>query len=254
MDTVKRFNKGFSLVELMVAMSLSLFIIAGLFYSVLGDMKAYESVRGTQGIVTKSRMTLQSLRLYIQQAGFRDVAALRNNFLFTAGASTAGWQWQYGQNLQGTTSSAVITDGKSGSDIIAVRFSGAIQSGIISCDGTNLINNNTNEITLYVNNANQLMCKDNADAALLLDDNVEFLELLYGTTANTTRYFTASNVSDWSTVNRIKIGLLLSQAVSGNTLTNSNDYTIFNQTISAANDTNFRKVVMETVLIENQGD
>ena len=253
MDSLKRFNKGFSLIELMVAMALSMFIIAGLFYSVLGDMKAYESARGTQGLAAKSRMTAQTLRLYIQQAGFRNLAQLKNNTAFDATTSPAGWVWASGQILQGTTSSAVMTDEKNGSDIIAVRFSGEAQVGIVSCDGTNLMANAINEITLYVNNNDQLMCQDNNNAALLLDENVEFLELLYGTSDNTTRYFTASDVVDWSNVNRIKVGLLLSQPVAGNSLTNSNTYTLLNRTISAANDTNFRTVVMETVLVTNQG-
>lgn len=260
MDSIKGVNKGFSLVELMVAMALSLFIIAGLFYSVLGDMRAYESVRGTQNLVAKSRMTLQTLRLYIQQAGFRDVDALKNNIHFAAGASPAGWQWAAGQIIQGTTSSAVMTDEKLNSDIIVVRFSGAVQGGMVSCNGSDYtIAANTapfittNEITLYVNTNNELVCQDNDNAIQVLDENVEFLELLYGTADNTTRYFTAAGVTDWSTVNRIKIGLLISEGVEGNALTNSTNYTIFNRTISAANDTHFRKVVMETVLIGNQG-
>lgn len=252
MGSLKRSNKGFSLIELMIAMVVSLLILGGLFYSVLGDLKSYESTRGTQGLVSKSRMTVQTLRLYIQQAGFKGFTALKESSYYDAETSDAGWVWESGQILQGATSSTNIDDEKQDSDILALRFSGASQSGIVSCDGTNLLSDDTNEVTLYVNEANQLMCKDNNDTALLLDDNVEFLELLYGTTENTTRYFTAVNVADWDIVNRIKVGLLVSQDVVSNNLINSNSYTIFNQTISAKNDDHYRKVVMETVLLGNQ--
>ncbi|WP_166738773.1 PilW family protein [Psychromonas algarum] len=253
MDPLKKSNKGFSLIELMIAMVVSLLIISGLFYSVMGDMKSYESARGTQGLVSKSRMTVQTLRLYIQQAGFRDVNAIKFNSLYDSGTSPAGWVWGTGQVLQGAVSSTTLADEKADSDIIALRFSGADQSGIVDCSGNNLNSTTVHEVTIYVNVNNQLMCRDNAGAALLLDENVEFLELLYGTSDNPTRYFTAANVDDWDTVNRVKIGFLLSQEVNGNKLINNNTYTLFNHTVSAANDTNLRAVVMETVLIGNQG-
>ena len=254
MDTLKKSQKGFSLIELMIALMVSFLIIAGLFYSVIGDLKSYESARGTQGIVSKNRMVVQTMRLYIQQAGFRDLPQIQADKLYDAETSTAGWVWERGQILQGAINNGVILDEKADSDILVLRFSGASQSGIVSCDGTNLLTDTTHEVTIYVNNNNQLMCQDNNDAALLLDDNVEFLELLYGTTDNASRYFSANDVSDWNTVDRIKIGLLLSQEVAmNNGLKNSNSYTIFNKTIVAANDSNYRSVVMETVLISNQG-
>ncbi|GLS89543.1 hypothetical protein GCM10007916_06100 [Psychromonas marina] len=254
MDSLKKSNKGFSLVELMIAMVASLLIVASLFYSVIGDLKAYESARGTQNLVAKSRMSVNTLRLYIQQAGFRDIEALKANTVYDADVSAATiWNWEAGQIMQGTTSSATITDNKTDSDIIALRFSGAATDGIVSCAGDDIASAVMHEITLYVDDHDQLRCRDNTDAALILDEAVEFLELMYGTTDNPTRYFSANDVADWSSVNRIKVGLLLSQEVSANHLENNNSYTLFNHTVSAANDTNYRTVVVETVIIENQG-
>jgi len=253
MDTVKKYQRGFSLIELMIAMTVSLFILAGLFYSVIGDLRSYESTRSTQGLVSKSRMGIQTMRLYIQQAGFRDVDALMNNTSFDSGTSNVGGTWVISQVVQGITSSTVITDEKTDSDILTVRFMGAVDDGIVSCEGNDLTDEATiYEIALYVNNSNQLMCKDNADAAVVLDENVEFVELLYGT-EDDLQYFTASEVTDWTAINRVKVGLLLSEDVKGYGLTNSKSYTIFNKTIAAANDTNYRVVVMDTVLIGNRG-
>lgn len=254
MDPLRKYNQGFSLIELMIAMVISLLIVAGLFYSVMGDMRAYESVRSTQALTAKSRMAVQTMRLYIQQAGFRDIATLRNSSPFGVGLSSAGVNWISRQTIQGMTASTVLTDEKAGSDILVLRFLGSAQSGVISCNGSDVGNSTLHEITLYVNASNQLVCQDNANAALILDENVEFLELLYGTTDNNTRYFTAATMTDWNDIDRIKIGLLLSQNVSAHGLINSNAYKLFNQTVSAANDTNYRSVVMETVLIRNKGN
>ena len=178
--------------------------------------------------------------------------ALKNETTFSVGTSNVGGTWDYGQVVQGMTSSVDIDDEKIDSDILVVRFLGAAEIGIVSCIGEDLDESTNNEVTLYVNTSDQLMCKDNDDDAEVLDEGVEFLEVLYGT-EDDYRYFTASEVTDWADVNRVKIGLLLSTEVSAHGLTNSNSYTIFNQTIDAANDTNYRSVVMETVLIGNQG-
>ncbi|MGJ8581160.1 MAG: PilW family protein [Psychromonas sp.] len=252
MGSMRKSNAGFSLVELMIALLVSLFILAGLFYSVMGDMRSYESARSTQGLVTKGRMAIQTVRLYIQQAGFRDSTALKNETTFSADTSSAGEAWEYGQIIQGMTSSSEIDDEKADSDILVVRFLGAVEDGIVSCEGDDLDETTSNEVILYVNTSNQLMCQDNDDDPVLLDENIEFMELLYGT-EDDYQYFTASEVSDWTEINRVKVGLLISEDVSAHGLTNSNEYTIFNQTISAANDTNYRNVVMETVIISNQG-
>ena len=112
MGSVNKLNKGFSLVELMIAMIVSLFILAGLFYSVMGDMRSYESARSSQELVTKGRMAVQTLRLYIQQAGFRDITALKNETTFSAGTSNVGGTWDYGQVVQGMTNSVDIDDEK----------------------------------------------------------------------------------------------------------------------------------------------
>ena len=169
MGSVNKLNKGFSLVELMIAMIVSLFILAGLFYSVMGDMRSYESARSSQELVTKGRMAVQTLRLYIQQAGFRDITALKNETTFSAGTSNVGGTWDYGQVVQGMTNSVDIDDEKIDSDILVVRFLGAAEIGIVSCIGEDLDESTNNEVTLYVNTSDQLMCKDNDDDAEVLD-------------------------------------------------------------------------------------
>lgn len=242
-------SSGFSLIELMIAMVISLFILAGLFYSVIGDMRSYESTRSTQNMVTKSRMAIQTFRLYIQQAGFRDLTALKNETTFT---SVSG-DWESGQVVKAMTTSDTISDEKNDSDILVIRFLGASQPGIVSCNGDDVTNTATaTEITLYVNTSNQLMCRTGTAAADILDNNVEYLKLLFGTEEDL-RYFTASTVTDWTDINRIKVGLLVSEDVKAHGLTNSNNYTIFGNSVTTDNDTKYRSVVMETINIGNQG-
>lgn len=258
-------QKGFSLVELMVALALSLFLIAGLFYSVLGDMRSYNSTRGTQRLITKSRMSIQYLRLYLQQAGFRDLAQLKLNTAFSNNAN-----WDEGQILRGfnaissgTPTITGVTDPQSESDIAIIRFLGdgtaAKNSGsIFDCKGDNLyITDSTTEhqIMLYINTDNELICNDGTNTEIL-DEGIHNLRLLYGISDdNSYQYFTATQIetkNKWDAVNRIKVGLLVSQEVQSNHLTNSQTYTLFDRNISVA-DTTYKKVITETVLIRSTG-
>lgn len=265
-------QQGFSLIELMVALVLSLFLIAGLFYSVLGDMRSYDSTRGTQGLITKSRMSIQYIKLYLQQAGFRDLEQLKLNMTLSQKTD-----WDEGQLLRGfnafSSATPTIQTGvnnsslnlQSGSDIAVIRFLGdgtaADNSGsIFDCKGENLYITTPvteHQIMLYINTSNELVCNDGTTTEIL-DQGIDNLRLLYGISDDDSyQYFTATQIESnnrWASVNRIKVGLLVSQEVQGNHLTNSRIYTLFDRDISAANDTNYRKVITETVLIRNIGD
>ena len=198
-------------------------------------------------------MSLKSIKLYLQQAGFRDLDNLMNNREFVQEATT-GWSWSAGQILQGKNAADSFSGAKVGSDIIALRFLGtsSSNSNVIDCAGDAVSADDEYEITLFISTADQLVCKD-ADGTTVLDEGVEHLRAMYGIDDGSTyRYYNADEVSDWSVVNRVKIALLLAQSVTANHLTNSNDYKLLDRTISAANDTNFRRVDNETILVRNQ--
>ena len=267
MDTLRFRQNGFSLVELMLAMALSLFMLGGLFLSVIGELKSYESVRATEQLASKTQMSVKSLRMYIMQAGFRDLDNLMLDREFAA--ETGDWTWALQQRLQGLNapdSSALSTlsalsSAQPTSDIIAVRFIGmttasssttsSSSSDVIDCNGNAVVTNDEYEISLYVSDANELICQD-INGAIVLDENIEHMRLMYGIDDDSTyKYYDADDVTDWSAVNRVKIALLLAQEVTANYQTNNNSYQLFDRTISAANDTNYRLVTTETVLIRN---
>ena len=261
MDSLKSQQKGFSLIELMLAMTLSLFMIAGLFISVIGDLKSYESVRATEQLVNKSQMSLKSLRLYLTQAGFRDIENLmiQRELAEVSASSATGLSWSEDQSLQGLNAitSGSFSGAKATSDVIALRFIG-VTSGSLSTSNSNVINCEGNpvtdddyEIALYVSDTNDLVCLDD-NGETILDDNVEHMHIKYAL-EDGYKYYDAddSEIDDWSTVDRVKIAILLSQNVTANYVANSNSYKLFDRTISAANDTNFRLVTTETVLIRN---
>jgi prepilin-type N-terminal cleavage/methylation domain-containing protein len=260
MDSLKFRQNGFSLVELMLAMSLSLFMIAGLFVSVIGDLKSYESVRATEQLVNKSQMSLKSLRLYLVQAGFRDLDNLMadTELAELVTSSTTGLNWSADQSLQGLNAIVAgdFSGAKATSDVIALRFIGitsgstSTNSNVINCTGDAVIDDDY-EMALYVSDTDDLVCLDE-NGETILDTNIEHMHIKYAL-EDGYKYYDADDaaIGDWSSVDRVKIAVLLSQDVTANFVTNGNNYTLFDRTISAANDTNFRLVTTETILIRN---
>ena len=284
-------QQGFTLVELMVALSLSLGLITALLFSYMSDLKAYDVTVASQALLNKGRITMQHLKLYIQQAGFRDLEQLQTNVqieeenvggkVMITGQSIVGWN-----NVAGTAGDIdsrpapldMDTQPKNaavGSDILAVRFLGA-SNGIFSCSGAPVTNvNRPYTIYLFVkdvslNPANvdpgdkRLVCQDATGSAhQILGSQVEHMHFLYGMDKafeeanNSYRYYNAIEVgNNWSSVDRIKVSILIKQQVTqnptDNDLVNNNTYTLLDREVTPAADNDFRTVLTETILIKNR--
>jgi len=138
-------------------------------YSVLGDMRAYESTRGSQSLVSKGRISIQLLRLYIQQAGYRDLDQIKTDTQLPPSGVWIEGQKMRGINKQPAGFAAGFADPKVDSDIISLRFFGAPQ-GIVSCNGTAVTPAtapNGYQISLFVNTASNLVCQDTTGVFVL---------------------------------------------------------------------------------------
>ncbi|MDO6763459.1 PilW family protein [Agarivorans sp. 1_MG-2023] len=257
MGKIIRKQAGFGLVELMIALILSLIVVGGLYAALIGDQKSYEATRASHLLVGKNRMSIQTLRLYLQQAGFRDYNQLYQNTLLplVPNADAFGFTWEEGQMVQGIDNRGTFTDAKAGTDVVGIRFYGAAapNASIYKCDGEVLAADTVTTIIFYISTSNQLMCRDSSGNTIF-DEDMDNLQLLYGSVDDTTfKYYKANEVPDWNLVNRVKVGLLVSQEVSMGNLSNTKSYKVLDQTIAAANDKRLRQVVNETILLLNQG-
>ncbi len=259
MDKVMRKQAGFGLVELMIALVLSLIVVGGLYAALIGDQKSYEATRANHLLVNKNRMTAQTLRLYIQQAGYRAITQLETNqpLLAVTTADSSGYTWVEGQLIQGLNNQTSFNGAKEQTDVLSFRFFG--DSGIYQCNGEELSANTVLTMSFFISTSNQLMCRDSESVNdTVFDDNVDDFQVLYGrldhsSDGDSFKYYTADNVTDWDQINRVKVGLLISQEVTMGNLTNAATYKVLDQNIAAFNDKKLRQVVSETVLLLNTG-
>lgn len=242
---MKTFNpppsQGFSLVELMVAMTIGLLIA-------LVVTKAYLSGLATQGTQTdvsraqeSGRFAFELLARSIRKSGYRNPKAVGAPFcdgsdptppttprlVMMNDPSTID---ATASNLTGSTSTIANS-----SDVIRVRYygdgviGGAADGTMLDCLGNSIPANTLEEDTLYVANdaANgnepTLYCyASNAASAQPLIPGVESLQLLYGEDTDgdgsINRYVTAANVANVNHVRSVMVSVVTRTAGTRNAI------------------------------------
>jgi type IV pilus assembly protein PilW len=205
-------QRGYTLVELMIALLIGLFLLGGLMTIVQGTRRSFSSQNQLAQLQDSERLAMTIITDVIQSAGYfpDPTSNTATSSIPTAGAMLAG-QGMWGQ-----------ANGAAG-DAITVRYATTTGDGILNCAGTS---NATGLVppTLYTNIFKvvngQLICNMNLQdyplvGAVTNTSNaiiVNKLEILYGvdsagTGTNVDSYVTAAAVANWSNVISVRIKL-----------------------------------------------
>jgi type IV pilus assembly protein PilW len=202
-------NAGFSLIELMVSMTIALFLLMGFTAVFINLKQALTNQDGLAQLQDNERLALTILTNAIQSSGYFpdplnnvavDLLPADSNFLFP------------GQGIFGTTGATGVTD------TLSTRYVSASGDGLTNCLGqTNTSGANSSIVnTLYVDTTTkELKCNlgvGSSTTATPLISNVSNLKILFGTDTSVEgsidRYLTASAVAtgkNWSNVKTAKI-------------------------------------------------
>ena len=233
-------EKGFTLIEMMIAIVLGAVLIGGVVNVFLSTKQSYRMEEGMTLMQSTGRATLDFLSGELQMAGFPQESAIES-FV-----------------------SAVTTDGGgNSSDQLAVRYRATTDcfGGVTPAyaDGVQYAKN------LYFVKDDALVCRTLAeDGSTLVEatiiPGVENIQLLYGEdtinaddVTNATKYVTAGNVVNWNNVVSVRLGVLVN---SQSDIATSDDEVAFDlqgQTqIAAANDHMRRRAYSATVVVRNR--
>jgi type IV pilus assembly protein PilW len=174
-------HQGFTLLELMIAMTIGLFLAGALVTVVQTNKKVFLNQNQLEQMQDGQRMAMTLMTDVIQSAGYFPQPwnnALSGTLLAAAGPPLFA-------NSQAITGNFVVADP---GDSISVRYMTAPQDGILNCSGLS----NTNAVgganILYVNTfavvAGQLQCTDQTGATFTLVSGVTHLSVLYGVKTN----------------------------------------------------------------------
>ena len=269
--TNKYSSRGFSLVELMIAIVLGLFVISGLYTMLSSNQRTYSAVQANTQITDAERRIDSVMQKMLNQAGYRNYRRLKSYQQLPArtsdGAPGQTLTWLEGQAITGVNNSSGKPSVKDGTDTISLRFYGSSlidanpstasttdDGSIFSCHGGWVQADVNMIVTIYVDPDNNLMCKDNINLdPIILESGVESLQVRYKLRdGNTFSPAFAAGNSNWNKIQVIEYALLLTKPYRQGMLNNQTSFTLLDQSVSAAADGQLRQVVTGSSLLRNQ--
>ena len=227
--------QGFTIVEVLVALLIGLFLLGGLATVVFDNRRTF----GTQALLSQlqdaERLSMTMMGDVIQLAGYFPAPTLNtaNSVLLAGGGMTAG------QPMTGTYSAAPP------GDTITSRYATNSGDGILNCTGTS---NTSGAVATYVNTfsvvAGQLVCTLNGTQYPLVS-GVTNLSVLYGVNTtgsgnNVDTYMNAAQVTaaaDWNSVIAVRISLSFTNPIFGTTGTGEQATIVFQRVVGVMNKT-----------------
>lgn len=240
---------GFTLIELMVSMTIGLLltiVVANLF---LGSRATYQTTDETSRMQENIRYAYQLLTRTVHIGGYRSSPNTRLDQVFTAG----------NQAVTGTEGGATVADS------FTIRYQGsgtgaAPDGSIVNCQGgevdAGVIVRSTFTIAAGANGGNALFCDNGAGAVEVVSD-VDNMQILYGEDTNTDmvadRYVAATSVSNFDNVVSVRASLLFRTTnISSSVLQDTGTYDLNGTVVGPFNDTRIRRVVTLNLNLRNR--
>lgn len=209
-------SRGFSMVELMVAMGIAVFLLGGMFTIMQGTRKSSDNERAIALLQDNERIAMTLISNVIEQAGYYSgglTNALTTMLPASANFATAGQAVAGSTNAQG--------------DVVTLRYQANQIDGVLNCQGANAATGlYENQFSIDANG--NLVCAINGGAALTLVSGIQTMTVLYGvgsqaTSANTLgavdAYLTAAQMNAnpmyWTNVYAIRISLTFKNPMVG---------------------------------------
>ncbi|MBI3772289.1 MAG: PilW family protein [Gammaproteobacteria bacterium] len=229
---------GLTLVEMMVAITISLILMAGVTQIFLSSKSSHTVQNGMVQLQENARFALDSLANDIQMAGFAVATAAPNRVTIARTLNNAA-----ANAIAGITIAA-------GSDTIEVNYQSATD-----ClgNGTGIGGIATN---LYFTDGTNLMCSSNGGAAQVIAEGVEDMQILYGIDTNSdgiaNQYVAANAGMTITQIVSVRIALLVN-TVNSVGLSAAGTYSLLNETpVGPFNDNLLRQVYTRTIILRNQ--
>jgi type IV pilus assembly protein PilW len=218
-------QRGFSLVELMVAIAVALFLVAGV-VTVLGNTRnTYKDQSKLSQLQDDQRLAMTLLGNVVQSAGyFPDPVNMTDTSEFKAGAVNFTGQTlafaKDGQSLTGATNTTAA------GDTLVVRFetSGTGSDNIIDCTGQQWKTAGVIVNTLTLDANNNLLCAVNGGTPTQLVSGVTNMQIWYGLKTDPTvptnqvdTYVPTADMGadDWSNVMSLRLTLTFKNPLAG---------------------------------------
>src|ERR1700761_5404882 len=167
-------QRGFTMLELMIAMTIGIFLLGALMIIVQTNRTVFGNQNKLSQLQDSERMAVTMITDVIQSAGYFPDPTVNTLTSTLIAAAPFG----SGESINGTHTSATVPD------TISVRYMTASLDNILNCSGTS---NTTGANTIYVNQFfilnSQLVCSVGGTNYTLVS-GITNMQILYGIKAN----------------------------------------------------------------------
>lgn len=211
--------RGFTLVELMIALLIGLFLAAGLLTLVQAMKRTSTSQSGLSQLQDNERMGMSLIANAVQSAGYYPNPLLNNASTFFTAATTAP-VFAAGQAITGQANGAL-------GDQITVRYATGGGDNVLNCAGATSGTQKTWTATFSIDNNANLQCilsDGTTNTTVQLINGVTNLTVLYGVQTNggalynsADTYLSASAMSaaNWNSIRSVKVTLTFNNPLHG---------------------------------------
>ena len=249
----RRAHRGFSLVELMVAVVISSLVLIAVIQVFLSNRESFRLQTNLGRVQENSRFSMGHLGRVIRLGGYWGV----DKDDWARGVMTAT-----NPPANPATPVSGTNNDTNGSDTITAVFRGVPDGFTTDCQGivrNNAAQNISNRFRRTANN--ELECGVAVDAGAFtfqpLVDGVEAMHILYGldtdADGSANQYVPVAGVGNFDNVVSVRIGLLL--RTDDDELaaqTDTANYTILDQTFAAPGDRRLRRLLVRTIKLRNK--
>ena len=147
MTSLTRKQRGLSLVELLVALTLSLLLMVGVLQTFLASKQTYSANTGLSRVQENGRFAMEFLASDIRNAGYKgECIAELNNLLNESGTNYSANYFDLNQAVRGwANSSPSWVSGRTAGDVLHIKHA-AISAGV-TASGNTPANANTINLT-----------------------------------------------------------------------------------------------------------
>lgn len=280
-------QSGLSLIELMIALALGVFIVAGIFQATTGSKQAFEVIQAQSTTQETGRFATQFVADTTRNAGYINLGSIQqasgdafaqeliDALEFSENKNT---QWK---QVSGFSAGAVIAGGDdasvggyadaiAGSDFLTVRMQGdgsyddATRFSMSDCEGRMLASDvdTTTVIHYYVSDSKTLVCRvdlvgatNSTGSVVELVSGVEEMQIVYAVReqggAVSFKRATDVDADEWREISSIRLAFL---SVSDNQPLDAGlnrEFDMLGETRQDAGDGRVRQVFYQTIAVRN---
>jgi len=245
-------QRGLTVVELLVALLLSLLLLTGIVQVFLASKQTYASNEAMAVLQENGRFALEFLSRSIRLGGYVDpVGELVPPFAVLGGAACPGWCTENG-------------DGDA-SDQLAIAFQppqDSLTGKRHDCAGTEVADKRVLVNVFHVNGGSLRCSSYELDPYRVLSQNIELvggidrLQVLFGVNTqghpdNVNQYVSADRVADWAQVRAVRLAVLANSQMAVNPAPPQRPYILLDAAAASFDDSRARQIFTTTVQLRN---